>query len=123
MFKTKKINSGNVEVLMGKESFFEGTLKSSGIVRIDGKIEGALEVEGDLIVGVSGEIIGEIRASNVALAGSVKGNIYVEQKMEINKTGRLEGDIRANSLIIEEGGVFHGTSLRSEEEGKEQEKE
>ncbi|MDO9573411.1 MAG: polymer-forming cytoskeletal protein [Candidatus Contubernalis sp.] len=123
MFKSKNINTKNVEVLMGKESFFEGTLRSKGVVRIDGKFEGSLEVEGDLLVGQSGDVRAEIRATNVTLAGSVKGNVYVEQKMELNKTGRLEGDLRANVLLIEEGGIFHGTSLMPEEEGKEQEKE
>ena len=121
MFKSKKINTGSVESLVGKNSFYEGKLTASGIVRIDGKFEGSLEVEGELVVGESADIRAEVKASNMMLAGTLKGNAHIEQKLELSATGRLEGDIRAKTLIIAEGGIFHGTSLTLEEGVEEKE--
>lgn len=114
MFKTKKINSGSVESLVGKDSFFEGKLTASGIVRIDGKFEGSLEIDGELVVGESAEIKAEVKAKNMMLSGILKGNAHIDQKLELSSTGRLEGNICASTMIIAEGGIFHGTSLKSE---------
>ncbi len=115
MLKSKKNNSGNVESLVGKDSFFEGKLTASGIVRIDGKFEGSLEVEGELVVGESAEIKAEVKAKNMMLSGRLVGNVTIQEKLELSSTGFLEGDIQAKALIIAEGGTFHGTSLKSEE--------
>ena len=41
---------------------FEGRIKSNGNVRIDGKVEGNIDAQGNVTVGEKGEINGEVKA-------------------------------------------------------------
>ncbi|PKM83735.1 MAG: cell shape determination protein CcmA [Firmicutes bacterium HGW-Firmicutes-13] len=120
MFKKKNMASmasGKVDTLIGKETEMNGSLKASGVVRIDGKYEGNIQTEGDLVIGESAQVQAEIKARNLTLAGRLKGNVEIDNKLEICSTGRLSGDIKVNSLVIEDGGIFEGNSTMPRNEG------
>ena len=104
----KKENFEKIDTIIGKNSYFEGKYKSSGILRIDGKFHGELEIDGDVVVGESGIIKGIIKARNVDISGSVEGNISAEGLVKISSTGKLIGDIVVENLVIEEKGIFDG---------------
>ena len=63
----------HLETVIGSESSFQGTLRSKGSVRIDGKIEGGVSAEG-VILGERGEVQGDISARTVVIGGKVTGD-------------------------------------------------
>jgi len=108
--KREPLKTDRVNTLIGKETEFKGTIKSSGVLRIDGRLEGEVAHRGDLVVGETGSVTANIRARHVTVAGEIKGNVDAEGRLEILATGRLYGDIRVGHLVIADGAVFQGTS-------------
>jgi len=83
-------------------------LKGSGIVRIDGKYIGTIDIEGHLVLGESGVLDGEIRADSALFAGEYQGYLRINDTLHITSTAVLSGRIEAGTLIVDDGAVFKG---------------
>ena len=88
----------------------EGKISSNGNVRIDGKVIGDVHVKGNLTLGSSSEIKGQINAKNMVVSGKVEGTLKIEDKLTLESTSKIKGDIIAKVLVIEEGAKFDGKS-------------
>ncbi|MGF7186542.1 cytoskeletal protein CcmA (bactofilin family) [Desulfitispora alkaliphila] len=122
MFKRKQQEEANfekVDTLIGKETAFQGNLNASGTVRIDGKLEGDINCNGDLVIGETGVVKANIKARNILLSGEVEGNLSTQGKIELTTAGKLVGDIVVGKLIIDEGAVFKGRCDMKYEKGVE----
>ncbi len=110
MFKKDNLEmpSDKVNTVIGKETFFTGTINGKGLIRIDGEAEGNISNKGDVVVGENGRIAVEIKARNITIAGHFEGVLEAEGKLEIKRTGTAIGTFKTNSLMIEEGAVFSG---------------
>ncbi|MBN1483523.1 MAG: polymer-forming cytoskeletal protein [Chloroflexia bacterium] len=105
-------NDGKAETVIGSTTSVEGAkIKSDGNLRVDGSIEGEIEVAGGLVVGKTGRVMANIRARQVFVAGAVKGDIEAPEGLDITTTGKVFGNITVGSLQIEQGGVFRGQSF------------
>lgn len=118
MLKKQRNLSNNIESIISSQVEIKGEINSSGSVRIDGSVEGRLNIHGDLILGEKGKIKGEIQADNVILAGRIEGNVLAKGRLEITATGTMLGDASCNIIVIDEGGVLDGTSRMSRGEEK-----
>lgn len=98
----------NFDVIIGSNSSLEGKLTSSGSIRIDGKMDGDIATEGDVIIGQEARTDGNIKSSNIEISGSVEGDIVSDGCLKIFSTGSLFGNIKVKSFVIEEDGVFEG---------------
>lgn len=101
------------ETTIGENTRIVGTLTSDGNVRIEGSMEGDIEILGNLIVGETGRVIATIKAQSVHVSGAVKGEITTTESLEISPTGKVWGDITTAALHIEPGGLFRGQSAMS----------
>ncbi|MDF2927571.1 MAG: polymer-forming cytoskeletal protein [Paenibacillaceae bacterium] len=113
MFKGKKsngINPNSTDTIIGEGSVFEGRIKSEAGVRVEGSITGDVESSGDVIIGEKGSVKSNINARNIIIAGTVLGNVTAKEKLTILSSGQLIGNSTTVSLVIEDGGVFSGTS-------------
>lgn len=114
MFGMKKAGgdmaSSDIETIIGKDTQIKGQINGSGNTRVDGLIEGEINIEGDAVIGEQGRVIGNIVARSVLISGEVKGNITASNKLEILPSGRLFGDVKVAILSISEGAVFKGNS-------------
>lgn len=108
--KTAKVDPNTTDTLIGEGSVFEGKIKSAAGVRVEGRIIGDIECEGDVTIGEKGVIQSNIIARNVIIAGTVNGNIQARSKLSIMAKGKLFGNMSAATISIEEGSIFEGTS-------------
>lgn len=108
MFGAKEDKYSKVDSVIGAEAEIKGNLVSKATVRVDGKIEGDVHCEGDVVVGNEGKIKGDIKAKGIVMGGKILGNIYAEIKVEVLEGGQVVGDIKAPTVIIAEGGMFEG---------------
>jgi len=90
-----------------------GDLLSEGDLRVDGNLNGNMEVKAKLVLGTSAIVEGNIKAGNCDIAGVVKGNISVSELLTIKASAKISGDISCAKLIIEAGAEFNGRSTMS----------
>lgn len=94
---------------IGEGSVFEGKFYISGSLRIDGKFEGEIKTDEELIVGESGRVRTDIYAKSVVVAGTVIGNITASIEVRLLETAKVLGDITAPSVMLSQGVVLQGT--------------
>ena len=80
------------ESVIGSDVEIIGTIKSSGTVRLDGKLDGELVCGGNAILGKSAQVKGNVSATSVSIEGKINGNI------------------KARRLSVEDGVTFVGRS-------------
>ena len=97
--------------IVGAGARLEGNVVSAGSLRIDGQVKGQINAEGDVALSPQSQVEADIRAQNVSVAGAFKGNIIVKGKAHLARGGRVDGNITSKTLVIEEGGIFHGQSI------------
>jgi cytoskeletal protein CcmA (bactofilin family) len=88
----------------------KGTLKFTGELIFDGKLEGDIASEGQLTLGDNAVVKGTIDVGSVTVRGKITGNIVAKEKIDIKAKTELFGDVRAAKLVIEEGVTFVGKS-------------
>jgi len=104
--------SDNGEVtVVGVGARLEGNVVSAGSLRIDGQVKGQINADGDVTLSPQSQVEADIRAQNVSVAGRFKGNIAVKGKAHLARGGRVDGNITSKTLVVEEGGIFHGQSI------------
>jgi cytoskeletal protein CcmA (bactofilin family) len=103
MKKHDRINS-----FFSKDTVFEGNLSCKGEVRIDGRFNGEIHIEGVLTAGESAVIASEIHVSQIIISGEIRGNVIADKKVEIHRPGRVFGNIQSPVVIIYEGATFDG---------------
>ncbi len=100
----KWITSNNI---IGKDTHFNGKLKCSGDMLIDGHFSGEISVNGTLFVGENALIEATVGAGCIVAEGEIRGKIRAK-KIEIFAPGRIFGDILTPSLEVDDGAIFEG---------------
>ena len=101
-------NESQLNSLIGEGSVFDGKFYINGSLQVDGRFEGEIKTEDQLIVGRTGKIKTDIVAKKVIVGGTVIGNIDAEEEVTLLSTGRVLGNIKAPKVNIEEGVVIEG---------------
>ncbi len=102
--------SNAAQSLISSEVEIIGTIKTSGSIQIEGRVEGEILSQGDVNIGKSGSVKGNLRVNSVTLSGTVQGNIEAKDRIALKSTARLLGDIKAKRLSVEDGVTFVGKS-------------
>jgi len=111
--KSNSTTSPDISILSNGVKL-EGKLYSDGNVRIDGKINGELVINGNLTLGDTSIIKGNIKAVNITISGEVEGIVTSAEKLILESKSKLRGDLTAKVLVIEEGAKFDGKSFMGE---------
>src|ERR1017187_10745662 len=87
--------------VISKDVEITGTIKSSGSIRVDGKLDGELHSTGDAVIGPSAQIKGNIVVNSATIEGAVQGNVTAKDRIEMKSTARVTGDIRSEEHTSE----------------------
>jgi len=87
-----------------------GEFEVSSKLHVEGYIEGNINSKNLVSIGKTGHIKGELKASKLLVNGVFEGKVDVDV-LEITQGGKVLGEITIKDLIIEQGGVFEGTSI------------
>ena len=96
------------ESVVAAEITITGKIVGAGHVRIAGKFEGDVHIDGYLTIEQGAKLTGSIRAESVAIAGEVEGNIDSAKKVELLSSGVLNGDLKAGTLTVAAGSRMRG---------------
>ena len=101
-------NNNDSKNILSSDVELKGTLKFTGELTFDGKIDGDILSEGSLSLGDNAVVKGNITANSVVLRGKINGNVTAKEKIDIKTRTELFGDIRSSRLVMEEGVTFVG---------------
>ncbi len=119
MFTKKETHHiGKMETIIGADTVFQGSIKTKGAVRIDGKLEGNINEAAGVVVGEKGLVTGDLNAKIVIVGGKVTGNVTAYQNLEILTKAQVYGDIHTALLSIGEGAIFEGNCVMNTEVNK-----
>ena len=85
-----------------------GELRTNGVVRIEGKVEGSLNAGGQVLVAKGGVVEGDIRTRQAVIAGEVRGGIFADERVELQASCKVDGDVTTPQIVIQEGGKLDG---------------
>ena len=104
---------------IGQSVVIKGELTGSEDLRIDGTVEGTIDLrQHELTIGSGGKINARVSAKSVVVVGKIAGDITAIERIEIRSNGSVEGDIAAPVVGIAEGAHFRGNiDMRQPERG------
>jgi cytoskeletal protein CcmA (bactofilin family) len=95
--------------LIGEGFSLNGTIQMDrGMIRLDGRLEGAIVGRGLLLIGEKGFFRGEVEVDTLILCGHAEGTMTIFDRTQITSTGTLMGKLHTRYLTVEEGGRFDG---------------
>lgn len=104
------------DTLIGRQTEIQGTLRVVQSVRIDGKVIGNIEASKEnaitVVIGLEGEVQGDVIASRVIVAGKVAGNIDAHERVELMASALVQGDVKYGSIAVEHGARLMGLLLQ-----------
>jgi cytoskeletal protein CcmA (bactofilin family) len=98
-----------VTAWIGQGVVIEGRITSAQDLRIDGRVDGDIEV-GDhgLIIGAGAVIGANLVARSIVISGAVNGNVTASERIDLHPAGSVVGDIRSPRLVVADGATITG---------------
>lgn len=96
------------ESVIAADISITGKIDGTGHVRIAGRFEGDVHIQGDLTIDAGAKLTGAVRANCVTIGGEVEGNIESAASVEMLNTGVLNGDLKAGTLTVASGSRMRG---------------
>lgn len=96
------------ESIIAADITITGKIDGTGHVRIAGRFEGDVHIQGDLTIDAGAKLTGSVRANSVTIGGEVEGNIESAASVELLTTGILNGDLKGGTLTVASGSRMRG---------------
>ncbi len=97
---------------------FQGKMCFSGVVRVDGHLQGDVSSDGTLVVGETGVVEATLEVGSVIVHGVVLGDVKAKDRVEIAAGGQLEGSIECARLVVEDGAQIDAKIVMTGEQGR-----
>jgi cytoskeletal protein CcmA (bactofilin family) len=98
-----------VNAWIGQGVTIEGRIRSAQDLRIDGRVDGTIDVpQHEVILGTGAEVKANVNARSVLIGGTVTGDVTATERLQIQATGSVEGAVTAPRLIVLEGAILRG---------------
>ena len=94
---------------VGSSVVIKGELSAKEDIRIAGRVEGRVDVEGfTVILEEGGELHADVSATGIIVAGTVKGSLSAERRIELRSTASIQGDLSAPTIRVDDGALVTG---------------
>jgi cytoskeletal protein CcmA (bactofilin family) len=94
--------------VLGAQSRFVGEIFGDEDLVINGHFEGKVQVEGNVTIGVTGDVLGDLLAKSVVVAGKVEGQVLARERAELLASATVKGTVQAPRVVIAEGAQLQG---------------
>jgi cytoskeletal protein CcmA (bactofilin family) len=107
--KGKKTDSRIIPTLIDRNCLITGNISGTPFIRIEGVLEGDILEAGNLVIGESGTVNGNINAKTITIFGEINGDVVATESVEIKNSGKVTGKVNTISLTIERGAIYDGS--------------
>jgi len=94
--------------LIGPGFVFKGDIEGQGRVRLMGRMEGRVAIQGEVSVDRAAFFQGEIQAEAVVVAGRVEGSLQASQEVALGGSAQVAGKVLTVRLAVAEGAQLNG---------------
>ncbi|WP_018631251.1 bactofilin family protein [Niabella aurantiaca] len=117
--KDKKTNLDNITIntVIDEGMLITGNISGEGAIRIDGKVEGNIDLKEGIILGEKSEVTGSVKSNIIVVHGKLYGNLNCRY-LYIKSTGLIDGDIEVGAFEVELGGKYNGTLKMQDHEAQ-----
>ena len=95
-----------------------GDVSCSGVIRIEGHVEGSVKGARQVLVGRQGMVKGDVSAREAIIGGKIEGSVTASERVEVQGTALINGDLYAKSMLVQEGGRINGAIRMEENSGQ-----
>ncbi len=99
---------GSSSTVFGQTMKIIGEVSSDEELRLDGELEGKLNLRNKLTIGPTSKVNANIKAKEVVIFGTVRGNVEAEHRISLRAGASIVGDIKTAGIVIEDGAYFKG---------------
>ena len=96
------------EAVLGKGVTFDGTLRFTGALRIEGTFKGQILAGDSLVIGEGADVAADITCGTIKVSGETRGSLTATRSVELKSPARVNADVTTPSLTIAEGVQLEG---------------
>jgi len=100
--------SDNDTAFFGAKLSLKGKVAGSGNLIVMGKLEGEVDLNGELVIAPPAVLNGEMRAVTIAVSGTVTGTLSAREKIHLEKSAAVSGRMNSPRISIVDGATFNG---------------
>ena len=94
--------------VVGQGIFLRGSIRGEGDLEIRGRIEGDVEIAGEVTIAEGALVKADVTARRITVRGAVAGNLTGEDGVRLEDGARVVGDFSGASIGISEGALVRG---------------
>jgi cytoskeletal protein CcmA (bactofilin family) len=79
-----------------------------GDVTIEGRVEGEVNLRGDLVIAEGGAVVSDVEAESLRVEGSLEGDANIRGDVVILAGAKVRGDLRGASISLDLGADLDG---------------
>jgi len=97
-----------VDTLISQHCSIEGDLITQNSIKLDGRVQGNLQVAGQAIIGESGLVKGDVQSVDLLVFGRLEGNVRAKA-VRLKSSARILGNIETETLEVDPGAFYQGS--------------
>jgi cytoskeletal protein CcmA (bactofilin family) len=98
----------NDVAVLGRSTHVRGRITGAASVEIAGRVDGEVDVTGDVVIETSGLIGANVSGRRVVVRGAVKGDLTGAESITLEDGAKVVGDVRAPRIAISQGALLRG---------------
>jgi cytoskeletal protein CcmA (bactofilin family) len=98
----------NDVAVLGRSTHVRGRITGSGSIEISGRVDGDVDLTGDVVIETSGLIGANVSGRRVVVRGAVKGDLIGAESITLEDGAKVVGDVRAPRIAISQGALLRG---------------
>jgi cytoskeletal protein CcmA (bactofilin family) len=98
----------NDVAVLGRSTHVRGRITGAASVEIAGRVDGEVDVTGDVVIETSGLIGANVSGRRVTVRGAVKGDLIGTESITLEDGAKVVGDVRAPRIAISQGALLRG---------------
>jgi len=110
LFRRRRIldRAGRRWSSIGRDTRVAGGIADRDNCIVHGRVNGAVQLDGTLVIAKGALIVGAVHARNVIVAGEVRGEVRAARRVEIQVDGVVKGDLHSPAVAIARGARHEG---------------
>lgn len=94
--------------VIGRGTVVRGNVRGEGSLEIQGRVEGDVTVEGEVVLGEEASVRGNVSGAQLSIAGAVQGDLRGSESVLIERGARVVGDLSAPRIGVAPGALVKG---------------